>query len=386
MEANFIEEIKEKYDTPAYVFDINKLKQRIKYLKSKMPENVKLCYAIKANTFIVKEIEGMIDRFEVCSPGEYYICKENNIEANKILISGVYKTPEVIKEMIEGKEKLNCYTIESIEQFNFLKNISKDKNIDIMIRITSGNQFGINLEEAEKIIEDRDNFSNIRIKGIQYFSGTQKKSLKNLGRELEYLDEVIKNLKEKFEFNTEELEYGTGFPVCYFQNEEFDEDEFLTEFSEMISNMNYKGKIIIELGRSIAANCGTYITKVVDKKINKGQNYAILDGGMNHIVYYGQSMAMKLPKCRIYPEKENMQEKWNLCGSLCTVNDILVKQFPAGNLQIGDILVFENTGAYSMTEGISLFLSRDLPYVFKITEDKKLELVRRNLPTYKLNF
>lgn len=386
MEVNFIEEIKEKYDTPAYVFDINILKKRITYLKSKMPENVKLCYAIKANTFIVKEIEDIIDRFEVCSPGEYYICKENKIKPNKILISGVYKTPEVIKEMIDSNEELNCYTIESIEQFNLIKDISKGKNIDIMIRITSGNQFGINLEEAEEIIEERDNYSNITIRGIQYFSGTQKRSLKNLQRELDYLDEVIKGLKEKYEFEIEELEYGAGFPVHYFQNEEFDEDTFLEEFFKMMSNMEYKGKIVIELGRSIAASCGTYITKVVDKKINKGQNYAILDGGMNHLVYYGQSMAMKIPKCSVYPKKENTEEKWNLFGSLCTINDILVKQFPAGNLQIGDIIIFENTGAYCMTEGISLFLSRDLPYVFKITEDKKLQLVRKNAPTYKLNF
>lgn len=386
MDTNIIEEIKQKYDTPAYIFDINVLKKRIEYLKSKIPENVKLCYAIKANTFIVKEIEDIIDRFEVCSPGEYYICKENNINPSKILISGVNKTPEVIKEMIESNESLNCYTIESIEQFNLIKEIANSKNIDIMLRITSGNQFGINLEEAEEIIKKQMEYPNLNIKGIQYFSGTQKRSLKILGRELDYLDEVIKNLKEKYEFEIEELEYGSGFPVYYFQNDEFDEDEFLNGFFEKMSNMKYKGKIIIELGRSIAATCGIYITKVVDKKTNKDQNYAILDGGMNHLVYYGQSMAMKIPKCKVYPEKENTEEKWNLCGSLCTTNDILVKQFPAGDLKIGDILVFENTGAYCMTEGISLFLSRDLPYVFKITEDKKLKLVRENLPTYKLNF
>lgn len=385
MDKIFIEQIKQTYDTPAYIFDINILKKRIEYLKSKLPQNVKLCYAIKANTFILKEIEDVIDRYEVCSPGEYYICKENNINPSKILISGVYKTPEVIKEMIESNESLNCYTIESIEQFKIIKDISNNKNIDIMLRITSGNQFGINLEEAEELIKNRSEYSNLNIKGIQYFSGTQKRSLKILGKELDYLDEVIINLKEKYGFEIEELEYGSGFPVFYFQNDEFDEDTFLTEFFEKMSNMNYKGKIIIELGRSIAASCGTYITKVVDKKINKEQNYAILDGGMNHLVYYGQSMAMKIPKCKVYPKKENYEQQWNLCGSLCTTNDILVKQFPAGDLQIGDILVFENTGAYCMTEGISLFLSRDLPYVFKITEDKKLQLVRGNLPTYKLN-
>ena len=97
-------------------------------------------------------------------------------------------------------------------------------------------------------------------------------------------------------------------------------------------------------------------------------------------------MAMKLPMCKIYPEKENYEEKWNLCGSLCTINDILVKQYPAGDIQIGDVLIFENTGAYCMTEGISLFLSRDLPGVIKIMENNEIKKVRENLPTYKLNY
>ena len=386
MEEKTIEQLLENFKTPAYIFDIQKLKNRVKFLKESLPENVLLCYAIKANTFIVKEIEDCIDRLEVCSPGEYEICKASNIAGNKILITGVYKTPKVIKDIIENEKDVDYFTIESMEQFRLIKDIKKDKKIKIMLRLTSGNQFGINEEEIEEIIKNYDKYENIEITGIQYFSGTQKTSLKIIQREIDYVDGFVKELKEKYQFETKELEFGPGFPVYYFQNTEFDEEAYLKEFSQIISNMEYKGKIVLELGRSIAASCGYYITKVVDKKTNKGQNYAILDGGINHITYYGQTMAMKLPKCSIYPQRENTEnEKWNLCGSLCTINDILVKQFPVGNLQIGDVVIFENTGAYCMTEGISLFLSRELPQVIKLKEDGSLELVRDSLPTYVLN-
>ena len=384
MNNEILEKIIEKYNTPSYVFDINKLNKRIQYLRNKLPKNVKLCYAIKANTFIIKEMEKNIDRFEVCSPGEYQICREKNIDSNKILISGVYKTPQVIKDMIL-KDGVKNYTIESIEQFKLLKEIEKNEKINVLLRITSGNQFGINEEDAEEIVKNRENFKNMHILGIQYFSGTQKKSIKNLKRELEHVQEFIKELKEKYQYEAEEFEFGPGFPIKYFQNEEFDEEQFLNEFSNLLEQLNIKETLILEIGRSIVAECGSYITKVVDKKTNKGQNYAILDGGINHIVYYGQSMAMKIPKCEIYPEREETDEKWNLCGSLCTVNDILVKQFPISNLQIGDIIIFKNTGAYCMTEGISLFLSRELPSVLKITENNEIQQVRENLPTYKFN-
>ena len=373
---NMLENIIKNYNTPAYIFDIPKLIKRIEYLRNALPQKVKFCYAIKANPFLVKELENYVDRFEVCSPGEYMICREKNISKDKILISGVYKTPEVIEEMLEYG--ITNFTIESMEQYNLLKN----KNIKVIIRITSGNQFGINLEDAEEIIRNNENLDII---GIQYFSGTQKKSIKNLGRELTYVQEFIDLVKEKYNFVTRELEFGPGFPVCYFQNEEFDEKAFFEEFSELINELKFDGQIILEFGRSMVANCGTYVTKVVDKKTNKGQNYAILDGGIHHLVYYGQSMAMKIPLCEVYPKKEVIDEKWNLCGSLCTINDILVKQFPAGNLQVGDVFVFKNTGAYCMTEGISLFLSRDLPYVLKIKDNNEIEVVRENLPTYKFN-
>ena len=379
-----IDDILKKYNTPLYLFDIKELKNRIKYLRDNLPDRIKLCYAIKANTFIVKDIEDDVDRFEVCSPGEYYICKESKINSSKILISGVYKTPEVISKMINDDKNIAIYSIESLEQFKFFTKL--DKNINVMIRISSGNQFGINDYEAEDIIKTRDNYKNINIVGLQYFSGTQKKSIKTLTRELNYMDGLIEKLKEQYDFKVKEFEYGPGFPVQYFENEVFDEDSFLNEFSELINNLKFKGNIVLELGRSIAASCGTYITKVVDLKTNKGQNYAILDGGINHLVYYGQSMAMKLPKCEVYPKKESSDEKWNLCGSLCTINDILVKQFPTGELRIGDSIIFKNTGAYCMTEGISLFLSRDLPAVLKKYEDGNIDLIRDNISTYRLNF
>ena len=381
MDESILKNIIENNKTPAYVFDITKLKNRIHYLRNILPEKVKFCYAIKANPFVVKEMEEDIDRLEVCSPGEYYICKEKEINPQKILISGVYKTPEVIEEMIN--EKIENFTIESMQQFHFLKSLNK--KIKIILRITSGNQFGINVEEVEEIVKNRSQYENLEILGIQYFSGTQKKSIKNLNRELTFVQELIQKLKNDYSFETKELEFGPGFPVCYFQNEEFDEEQFLKEFSTLINEIPFDGQILLEFGRSMVASCGTYITKVVDKKTNKGQNYAIVDGGIHHLVYYGQSMAMKIPLCEIYPHREKENEKWNLCGSLCTINDILVKQFPADNLQIGDVFIFKNTGAYCMTEGIALFLSRDLPCIIKVRENRTIEVARENLPTYQLN-
>ena len=387
MKQEIIENILKNYETPIYVFDIDKLKQRIKFLRENLTKRLELCYAIKANTFIVKEINDDVDRFEVCSPGEYSICEESNITPEKIVISGVYKTPSVIEYMITTNQKIGRYTVESIEQLKLLDELSKKHNVklNILLRLTSGNQFGINEEDIEEIIAEKDSYTNLNFEGIQYFSGTQKRTNKRLQKEIDYLDEFLTRLEEKYNYVAEELEFGTGFPVHYFQGEEFDEVEFLKEFSNGIDNMKYSGKIVIELGRSIAASCGYYLTKVVDKKTNKGQNYAILDGGIHHLVYYGQTMAMKFPHLEIYPLRDNKNtQDWNLMGSLCTINDIIIKQYPVSNLQVGDVFIFKNTGAYCMTEGISLFLSRELPEV-ALLKGGELKLVREAFKTYTLN-
>ncbi len=145
-------------------------------------------------------------------------------------------------------------------------------------------------------------------------------------------------------------------------------------------------KITLEVGRSIAASCGYYFTSVVDKKVNKAGNFAIVDGGINHLVYFGQSMAMKIPHIDLYPtRKDDNADVWNICGSLCTVNDIIVKALPLSDLKINDVLVFKNTGAYCMCEGISLFLSRELPAVVIADGDEQYTLVRDHFKTSILN-
>ena len=120
-------------------------------------------------------------------------------------------------------------------------------------------------------------------------------------------------------------------------------------------------------------------------KTNHAQNYAIMDGGIHHIAYFGQFMAMKHPYFDIFPQREGEKEEWNLCGSLCTVNDLLVKGLPLADFKIGDTVIFKNAGAYCPTEGISLFLSRALPSVIALEGDKAT-LLRGAAETYKLNY
>lgn len=178
----------------------------------------------------------------------------------------------------------------------------------------------------------------------------------------------------------------------------FEGDDFsdtlkpLKEIVPFLKEAREKVKVTIEMGRFITAECSSYLTKVVDQKANQGSNYCILDGGMNHVNYYGQIMRMKVPiienlslKYREHREKSEKSETWCLCGSLCTSADILVRQTEIKDLKLGDIMAFYNIGAYSVTEGIYLFLSRTMPRVILREKEGKTKLLRDFFETSTIN-
>lgn len=379
-------ELSRLQDTAYYVFDYQVLAQRIDFLRELLGPGIQLAYAIKANPFLVEGALPHVERLEICSPGESRICDALGVSPAVTVISGINKTPAFIEELAASTEG-RIYTVESLTQFDLLDHLSRKygKKLTILLRLTNDSQFGINEEEIEDLITRRAEYPLLDFRGIQFFSGTQKTSLKKLRREILHLDALLGKLEEDFGYRSPELEYGPGFPVSYF-GEELDEKELILGLRDLLAEMRWQGEITLELGRSIAASCGRYFTHVADKKTNHGQNYLILDGGMHQMVYFGQYMGMKLPKVTLCgKETEPPRQEWNLCGSLCSMNDILVKSLPLPEVEIGDTLCFYNTGAYCVTEGMSLFLSRDLPGVYILGGDGKLSRARETFETYPLN-
>ena len=378
----------EKKESAFYLFDIAELKKRIVYLKNKLPDKISLCYAVKANPFVVKELIGSVDSFEICSPGEANICRKLGVPSDQMIISGVYKSPSVIENIVSDLAFNGILTVESVSQYSMIKNLSEKykKNIPVLLRLTNESQFGMQRSDIDSVLGEKTGSYDPALIGIQFFSGTQKNSIKKIRRELSCLDEFMKSFSDKTGRYLPRLEYGPGFPVTYFRDEEWSESDFLDSFSDCVNSLEFKGDIVLELGRSISASCGKYFTNAVDTKTTNGQEYVITDGGMHHCVYFGQHMAMKLPFVSVVgKENDSNLKKQTICGSLCSMNDILAKQIPLPEIQTGDTLCFENAGAYCMTEGISLFLSRDIPAVYLLHENGELRCVREAIPTEYFN-
>ena len=131
--------------TPAYVFDIDELILRTRKIKELLGKNVSLCFAIKANPFLLNAIKDEIDCFEVCSTGEFRIGERECLPLEKIVLSGVYKNKDDIKRIVGICGDRAVYTIESTSQAELLDFVAKENGIvlRVLLRISFGNQLGM---------------------------------------------------------------------------------------------------------------------------------------------------------------------------------------------------------------------------------------------------
>lgn len=375
--------------TPAYIFDTDILRRKVSKITEILGETAKVCYAIKANPFIIRAVDDLVPKYEVCSPGELEICRNGHIPMKKVVFSGVNKTAASIRTA--AQYGVGVMTIESLHQFDLIAECaaSMKKEINIILRLTNGSQFGINEEDIEDLIARRGEFPYIHMLGVQYFTGTQKKKCDNIIHELDYAEEFCSRLMKKYNYKMEQFEYGTGLWVPYFTKDDFDHEfDDLTRIRDYFAAKNYPYEVILEMGRYPVASCGFFATKVEDCKTNKGANYCLIDAGIHQINYYGQNMALKTPIIDHYPMHpvaDEVPKEWMMVGSLCTFNDVVARNFPVKDLQIGDYFIFHNIGAYSVTEGGYLFLSRDLPNIYFADEKNGIRMVRQGIPTHILS-
>lgn len=401
--------------TPSYVFDLEALKERITKLNALKADNSRLCYAMKANPFLIGPMEAQMDRFEVCSPGELEICKACHIPAEKIVFSGVNKRKEEIVDAVSYG--VGVITLESVQQYEYVKACARElqKKVRVMPRLTGGGQFGMEKEELEQIVSACQDGGLLEVVGVHYFTGTQKKKVEKIIEEAGFLMEYCGELREKLGFAAQILEFGTGMAVPYFEGDDF-EGEYapFEKFADFLRSEGRGYQWTLEFGRYIAAPCGNYVTTVVDMKKNHGVNYCLVDGGIHHLNYYGQNMAMRVPKIThvkagkaaqymeqgsrfeaaglggdadmdLRTESAAPAQEWCVCGSLCTFADVLVRRISFADLQVGDALVFHNAGAYSVTEAIHLLLSRNMPQIFFYSKADGMQRVRGAVETWRLN-
>ena len=368
--------------TPAYVFDEAAFSARAEQVQRAFGEKTGLCFSIKANPFLLSCLPDVFDKIEVCSPGELTVCERVGADMGKVIYSGVNKGRADVARAIQNG--IGTFTAESMLHLEMINEaaLKAGRVVPLLLRLTAGSQFGMEADALRQIVRNRESYPGVSIVGVHFFSGTMKKKPVLIERELRKVLAFMDSVREELGFAFERLEYGTGLAVDYFSPDADDlEAERLEGVAPIIREAAEKYELTVEMGRFFAAPCGFHFTKVMDTKTCCGVNYAILDGGLNMLKYDGQIQGMQIPAITHIGKTEAEAEKWTLCGSLCTTADVLARNAEFSGLKMGDTLVFHRTGAYSVMEGMAVFLSREMPTVALYSEEEGLKIVRKQIDT-----
>lgn len=269
-------------------------------------------------------------------------------------------------------------TAESIRQAELEQTAAKQlgKVQKVILRLTSGNQFGMSEADIMQLLSNASLYPNLHFYGIHYYAGTQKK-LRQVEKDIKTLEQFLLKAKEELSFIPQLVEIGPGLGVDCFDTTYNAEEELLREVSKQLRTFADQYPLGVEMGRFLAAPCGSYTTRVADLKNSYDTDYVICDGGIHQLKYYGQTMAMQIPEMELISTNiTDVQKPYCICGSLCTTADVLVREVELSEIGIGDTLIFHRCGAYSVTEGSALFLSREFPAVYLYSQKNGLQKKR----------
>jgi diaminopimelate decarboxylase len=353
--------IAERFGTPCYVYSRAAFTEHfLAYHNATIPQQKLICYAVKANSNIaVLNILARLGAgFDIVSGGELQRVLKAGGDPRKIVFSGVGKQPWEMAMALETG--IHCFNVESEEELATLNKVAEEhgKIAPVSIRVNpdvdaqthpyistglKDNKFGIDISQAKDVYLGARALKHINIVGVDCHIGSQLTDtapfLDALDRTLALIDDLAAE-----GIAIEHLDLGGGLGVRYRDESPVSPGDYLSQVSARLGNRRLT--LIMEPGRSIAANAGVFITRVEYLKHNDHKNFAVVDGAMNDMIrpaLYSAWMNMELVN-----QRSDEGKTYDIVGPVCETGDFLAKdrQLP---LKSGDLLCLFSSGAYGFT-------------------------------------
>ncbi|NDK56297.1 diaminopimelate decarboxylase [Pontibacter fetidus] len=358
--------------TPFYVYSLELLRQTLQLAKTEAAKyNYHVHYALKANANAPILAEMLQAGFgaDCVSGNEVKRAIEGGFKPEHVVFAGVGKSDAEINYALD--QDIFCFNCESKHELEILNELAtaKGKTARIALRInpnvnanthkyiTTGleeNKFGINAWELESVLELLQTLPAIELIGIHFHIGSQITDLsvfKNLCTRVNEFQEwfLSRNI------TLPHINVGGGLGVDYYNPD----DNLIPDFEAYFGLFNQflevrpGQQVHFELGRSLVAQCGTLISKVLYIKKGITTNFAILDAGMTELI--------RPALYQSYHQIENLtsekpEEKYDVVGPICESSDCFRKAVILPETNRGDLVAIRTAGAYGevMASGYNL--------------------------------
>lgn len=367
--------------TPFFAYDRAQITERVRSVKSALPDDVSLGYAIKANPMpaVVQHLAGLVDAFDVASALEMRVALDTPMPAGKVSFAGPGKTEAELSQAVAAgitveleSETEARRVVRAGERLGIRPRVAVRVNPDFAVkgsgmRMGGGpQQFGIDAERVPQLLKEID---GLDLLGFHIFAGSQNLKADILCQAQQKTVELALRLADSSPQPVRYLNIGGGFGIPYHEKDSpLDLEPIANNLEELMAGRvrpNLPDATVqVELGRYLVGEAGVYVTRVVDRKESRGKVFLVVDGGMHHQLAasgnFGQVIRRNYPLA-IGNRMEPAVETATVVGCLCTPLDLLGDNVSLPAAEIGDLVVLFQAGAYGLTASPTAFLSHPAP-------------------------
>lgn len=367
-------ELARRFGTPLYVVDEQYLRETCREFRSAFESrypNSHISFSSKAFTTMaicrIVEAEGL--GVDVSSGGELHTALSAGVAPSKIVMHGSNKSAEEMRMAVAARvSRIGIDCLEEIEALQSIASAEK-ATLEVLVRVAPGveadththiqtgkvdTKFGFSIaggaakEAVAKVLEA----PNLTMRGINCHIGSQIFDLGPFREAVEMMVGLAAELRDELGVVVEDLDLGGGLGVHYVAE---DNPPSLEEYAEAVTGAVREGcgkhclplpRLILEPGRRLIGEAGTTLYTVgVVKHIPSLRTYVSVDGGMSDnprpALYEARYDALVANKA-----KEPRTGKVTVSGKHCET-DTLIVDLEAPEIESGDILAVQTTGAYN---------------------------------------
>ena len=351
------------YKTPCYYYDLALLQKTLEIITlESLKYNFHVHYSFKANanSKIINIIKNSGLGADCVSGNEVKCAIENGFDSNKIVFAGVGKSDDEINYALE--KNIFCFNCESIQELEVINELAtkNNKTASIALRInpnvdahthkyiTTGleeNKFGINPYEFETVLEKLKSLSNLELIGLHFHIGSQITDLNPFKKLCTRVNEINRFFLNKG-FDLPIINVGGGVGINYHEPDKeaiINFEAYFKIFNDFIE-LRQNQQLHFELGRSVVAQCGNLISKVLYIKNGINTNFAILDAGMTELIR--PALYQAFHQIENISSKSQSFIKYDVVGPICESSDCFGKAVELPETKRGDIILIRSAGAY----------------------------------------
>ena len=349
--------------TPFYYYDTQLLRQTLQTIKEESGKHVNyhVHYAVKANAN--QKILHIISQYglgaDCVSGGEIKAALEAGFPADSIVYAGVGKSDWEIELGLQND--IACFNVESIAELEVINSLAQKlgKTARVAFRInpnigahthaniTTGlaeNKFGIAMQDMDKVIDEAMSMDNVDVIGLHFHIGSQILDMGDFKALCNRINE-LQGLLAKRNVFLKNINVGGGLGISYDNPDREPIPDFKDYFNTYASHLHLREDqhLHFELGRSVVAQCGTLITRLLYVKQGSYKQFAIVDAGMTDLIR--PALYQALHKIQNISSDEPKQT-YDVVGPICESSDVFAKAIDLNTCHRGDLLAIRSAGAY----------------------------------------